>query len=338
MTDNIHQSIEKLTGSEAKSLLFTMMYRLNNIRELKDRKEEMMEELYFLYDEVLRELQNHKPWERNYTTVHIVCGESPAGSLKFGLDHENKVIGFPDMFAEGPIWELHNETGRRYRYEWLLEHLNIEMDYLEEEYVNKMMRTLEEIRAIPEQMPIVLWTAENAHEQTGLRYLIYLLKEKKNPLFLINSTVAYQELFNTDEYQYFYHHTGEVEPGKLNQIYQMKKSSPLTWEERNRFAEEWTILSKSKEVLRKWIKQQIEAVSEDYYDQLIIDAARKWHRKKGKMEFMKAARLIGEVLGQMEGNVSDAFLEYRVRSLIYNRIFEIKGIPKTMRHYSVRLN
>jgi len=49
------------------------------------------------------------------------------------------------------------------------------------------------------------------------------------------------------------------------------------------------------------------------------------------------AKIIGEVLGLLEGSVFDAFLEYRIRELVYNGVLEIKGIPKDMRSYSVRL-
>ncbi len=55
--------------------------------------------------------------EREYEAVHIVCGESPAGSLRVGLGRKNRVIGFPDCFAVGPIWELHKEVGRKHREE-----------------------------------------------------------------------------------------------------------------------------------------------------------------------------------------------------------------------------
>ncbi|MCG3421024.1 DUF3658 domain-containing protein [Oceanobacillus sp. GSFE11] len=52
---------------------------------------------------------------------------------------------------------------------------------------------------------------------------------------------------------------------------------------------------------------------------------------------MKAARLIGEVYGHIDNNVGDPFLEYRVRTLIYGGFFEVKGIPKAMRYYSIKL-
>ena len=35
--------------------------------------------------------------------------ESTAGTLRYGLGHGNKVIGFPDLYSIGPIRELHKE-------------------------------------------------------------------------------------------------------------------------------------------------------------------------------------------------------------------------------------
>ena len=46
---------------------------------------------------------------------------------------------------------------------------------------------------------------------------------------------------------------------------------------------------------------------------------------------MKSASLIGGALAHLNQYVGDLFLEYRVRNLIYNGVFDIKGIPKAMR-------
>lgn len=333
----IHQSIENLTGSEAKSLLANIMYLLNMMKESEENQDEMIEQLYSLYDEIIGVSQNDQSLARVYETVHIVCGESAAGSLRVGLGNENKVIGFPDFFAEGPIWQLHRNSGRRHRYEWLKDHLNIVMDYMEEEYEPRLLKALEEINAISDELPIVLWTAENAAEQTGMRYIVYLLKEKRNDVFLINSTKAYQELFNTDEYKYFCLHTGEVIPEKLKAMDDKKRLYPLTVEERKRYVEEWLLLSETKEVLRIWEKGQINSVSENYFDPFIIETAQQLHAEQGQHDFMLSARIIGEVLGHLDQCKGDAFLEYRLRMLIYSGVFEIKGIPKGMPYYSVKL-
>lgn len=281
--------------------------------------------------------QNNRNIEREYNAVHIVCGESPAGSLRVGLGRENKVIGFPDFFAVGPIKELHEKAGRKRRYEWLRDHLNYPNDFIEKEYEKRFSKTLAEIDAIPDHVPIVIWTAENADEQTGARYFLYLLKEKTNDIFLINTTIAYQELFNTSEYQYFYFHTGEVLPEKLNIVYLKKLTTPLTIEERTGTEKEWSALSSTKGVVRIWKDNKIQAVNEDYFDELIVSTARKLHTKQEERDFIKSGRLIGDVLGHIDNNVGDAYLEYRLRHLINIGVFEINGIPKGMRYYSVKL-
>ena len=61
----------------------------------------------------------------------------------------------------------------------------MEMDYMEEEYEQRITKTLEEIDAIPGNVPIVIWTGENAEEQTAMRYFMYLLREKPNDVLLI---------------------------------------------------------------------------------------------------------------------------------------------------------
>ncbi|MFP7296862.1 DUF1835 domain-containing protein [Neobacillus niacini] len=275
--------------------------------------------------------------QKEYKAVHIVCGESAAGSLKVGLGRENKVIGFPDFFAVGPIWELHKEVGRNLRYEWLRDHLNDQDDFFEKEYTHRFLDTHSEIDAIPDHVPIIIWTGENANEQTGLCYLLYLLKGKTNSIYLFNTTISYQELFNTSEYRYFYYYTGEVNPEKLKVIYQEKLYKPLSVQERNQFEKDWISLSQSKGLVRIWENNKLKTVNEDYFDEMIVTAAHHLHSKQKEKDFLKSARIIGEVLGQLDHNVGDTFLEYRLRSLIYQGIFEIKGIPKGMRYYSVKL-
>lgn len=338
MDEELYQVIQNLSYCEAKSILLQMMIRLKTMKESNDSQEELVENLYFLYDSILGVLKNGIEYsQKEYEAVHIVCGESAAGSLKVALSRENNVIGFPDFFAVGPIWELHKEGGRTSRYEWLRDHLNYQDDFIEKEYKRRFLDTLSEIDAIPDQVPIVIWTGENADEQTGACFLLYLLKEKTNPIYLMNTTIAYQELFNTSEYQYFYFHTGEVIPEKLKVIYQKKRSKPLTFQERLHFENEWLSLSVSKGVVRIWKNNNIKTVNEEYFDEMIVTVAEHLHSKQKEKDFLKSARIIGEVLGHIDYNVGDTFLEYRLRSLIYNGIFEIKGIPKGMRYYSVKL-
>ncbi|WP_404457227.1 DUF1835 domain-containing protein [Oceanobacillus kapialis] len=338
MIKDLKRLIGEMTEEEAKSFLLLTMMQLKTVQESNQSPKQMIEDLHNWQEKIISFAQNkERESDRAYNTVHMVCGPSSAGSLKVGLGDENKVIGFPDYFSFGPIYELHKGVGRERRYEWLRNHLNYGDDYIEEDYERKFSETLKEIDAIPDSIPIVLWTAENADEQTGARYLLYLLKAKKNDVYMINTTLAFQELYNTREYQYFFPRTAWVDPEKLNTIYQKKVSNPLTEEERVQFEQEWLTLLETKEVLRVWENNTIKGKTVDYYDKLILTAARKLHAEQREKDFIKSARLIGQVYGQLDEGIMDTFLEYRVRTLIYNGFFEIKGIPKAMRYYSVKL-
>ncbi|QPA31145.1 DUF1835 domain-containing protein [Thermaerobacillus caldiproteolyticus] len=277
--------------------------------------------------------------------TYIVFGDSAAGGLKvalrdMGLDGES-VIHFSDIFSIGPVWQLHTEAGRKYRVDWLKHYLSQDPYdlFFEEEYESCFQRTLTCIDSIPEQATIMIWSGENAHEQTGLRYVLYLLREKANRIVVINSAQAHREIFNTKEIQYHTWYTGEIGPEKLRVIIEQRKCYHfLPPDERNRLVQEWESLANSDAVLRIWKNEKIESVQEDYYDKRIIKAAKKLHEKFQENDFIKAARLIGEVYGHLNQYVGDQYLEYRLRALIEQGVFKAEGSLEAMRYYSVKLS
>ncbi|MFD1336601.1 DUF1835 domain-containing protein [Oceanobacillus iheyensis] len=275
--------------------------------------------------------------EKDLHTVHIIFGESPAGSLKVGLHrHENKVICFPDFLAIGPIYRLHEESGFNERYEWLISRLNFENNYLEEYFV-RFKTSIKEIHSISNEVPIVVWTAENANEQIGLRFFTYLLGDKPNDVYILNTTLGFHELYDPDDVEYVIRHSGEINSTQFRTIFEEQLGKPLTMEERKQYVNEWMTLSDSKKVLRIWKSSKVKEVEENYFDSFIINSLRNLHNEQNKIDFMKAAKLIGEVYGQLDEPLSDTFIEYRIRELIDQGNFEIKGTPKNMRSYSVKL-
>jgi hypothetical protein len=181
---------------------------------------------------------------------------------------------------------------------WLYENINNEQkDY---EFENKFTNTLLEIEDIPEEVPIYIWIANNASEQTGARFLLHLLREKTNDIFLLNATVPHEE----------YIYISQMPTEKLRIIYKKgKELKSISNEERNQFQKEWQTLSQTKEVLRLWSNNEIKGMPEDYYDPLIIKTIEKLHNQEDSKDFIKTARVIGETMGKMEELISDSFLE-----------------------------
>lgn len=329
--------IKEMPEDDAKSILFLTMLSLKQAKEAGEDLGPTADDLYSRFMNVVEANLNNDYSERiDYEGVHIVCGESTGGSFRVAFGRDYKIIDFPDLFNMGPLWLLHTEEGRKKRYEWLVNHINYENDYFERIYRNKVQEKLQALKSIPEHLPIYLWTGENASEQVGIRYAMYLLKDCINEIYLINSMKAYNELF-CEKDTYATLHTSEIAPEKLKQIFKEKHPEPLTKEDRSVYENEWMELSATKEVLRVWENGKIQSKNVEYFDSVIIDTVAELHRQKSAKEFIKCGRVIGEVYGSIDEPISDSFLEYRIMELAYQGVLEIKGVPKNMRSFSVRL-
>lgn len=274
-------------------------------------------------------------------TVHILFGGAASGSLKvtlkkMGLNKEEKVISFWDIFAVGPIWKLHEECGRQFRFEWVKR--NISDEFCEfPSYTQRFTSTLNELNEMHDGGRITIWTSNSAHEQVGFRFVLYLLKEKNMNISVMNVTEEFERIFCEKEVTYSLLHTGELSPEQFQTLYEYRSGRVLTDQDRRELEKEWIHLSETRETLRIWTDGEIVHVPEDYYDKVMINKAKELHGKQMEREFLKSARVIGEGLGFLDQYVGDLFLEYRLRKLIEAGIFESEGCLRSMRFYCVRL-
>ncbi|UOE95175.1 DUF1835 domain-containing protein [Alkalihalobacillus sp. LMS39] len=345
MIDEVRRIIKHSTEDEVKSLLLQTMLRMDMLEETDEYSErQFVADLKAAYRDFLDGKRNQAKInnKKSYNMVHILFGDSQSGSLKIALkemerEDEERVISFSDMFSIGPIWNLHSKVGQNKRNAWIKNNILVEENDVDE-YEHNFNETISMINGIPSHIPIMIWVGENAHEQTALRFVLYLIKHKINEIFLIDTTKQYKKLFDVLDIDCYPLHTGEIAPEKLRLIYETSRNiAPLSQEHRKKMEAEWQALSSTKEVLRVWEKNEINSVHESYYDDYIIQKADKLQKERNNNEFMKSARLIGEVIGHLCQYIGDEYLEYRVRHLIMNGVFEIEGVPKAMRFYSVRL-
>ncbi|MFT8319965.1 MAG: DUF1835 domain-containing protein [Bacillus sp. (in: firmicutes)] len=344
--EELKELIKKGTSEEeAKSLLFILFIRIKMLEEKEYPEEKFIKGCKDIYLDFLRykSTQLKDENKKDFNKVHIVFGDSPAGSLKMALREmdlaeKEQIIRLSDLFSVGSIYQLHKKSGMIEKGEWMEEHLNYEEEI--DIYNSYYKRTIRKIKDIPSDRPIVIWTADNSHEQTALRFILYLLKDIRNNIYIINTTSSFQKHIPLSAgTECMIRHTGEISPDQLKVIYtKNKKELPITLEERKKLVQEWELLSQSKEVLRIWDNGQIRSVPEDYYDSYILCTVKKLHKKKGNRGFIKAARVIGEVIGYLDQYIGDQYIEYRLRQLIINGDLMIQGVPRAMRYYSVKLS
>lgn len=344
MISELKELIKQSSEEERQSLLLQILYRIQMLEETTYSEIQFAKDMKQMYQDFLVYKSTQTiAHEKNNQAIHILFGDSPSGSLKaalkdMALQNSERIINFSDLFSIGPIWKLHEEVGVANRHEWLKDHINVDEEYIDN-YSFAVNRTVQSLIAIPSHVPIIIWAGTNAHEQTALRFVLYVLREKENPIILIDATTDYQQLFHIPEIDYFPLHTGEITPEKLGAIYEYNRNAtPLSKMERIKFEEEWETLSAKQEVLRTWKNQEIHNVAEDHYDDYIIHTARNLHHEQENKDFIKSARLIGHVIGHLKQYIGDSYVEYRVRQLILNGVFDLKGIPKAMRFYSIKLH
>ena len=336
--------INHLEDTELKSLFLQFFLRMQTVEERKGYTEQQ----FFLdikktYNELLAYKKNQASVEQTqFHTTHIVFGDSSAGSLKIALKEldfiqQENILNFSDLFSIGPILNLHDAQGINKRYEWLRTHISMD-DELLFTYEKSFQQTLLKIKQIPSHHRVVIWAGENAHEQTALRLVLYVLKENTNDIVMMNINDAYKINFERPGIDFTPRHMSELSSKQLKQMYENKKNGhTLTQTERKAFEQQWEQLCKEKEVLRIWENNKIMSVPENYYDEYIIDTVRNFHQKKKHNDFIKSARIIGEVIGHLNQYVGDQFIEYRVIRLIMNGVLDMEGVPTSMRYYSIKI-
>lgn len=336
MTDKLSKVIDNMPEDEAKSLLHHILLQFELIENNID------EETIKMLAEIPKQLIESQKPKLNITDskhVHIAFGDSPAGCLKHMLSQadlrQEHVISFSDAFSIGPIHQLELQSGQAARQQWLSRNLNSYDLYFEEEYLPRFLETMEQLQSIPKDIPITIWKADNAHEHIGLYFTLAQLKEQNN-IRVINTSEAHKELFSKD---YSIRATGELPPEKLAVIREKYGKGPLlTKNARKELEKEWETFSETTDVLRIWKDNKVLSVQEDYLDSFMIECATKLELEKTEDTFYKSARLVGEVLGNGEQYIGDDFIEYRLRTLIQQGVFEMEGTLKSMRYYSVKLN
>ncbi|MFB6499451.1 DUF1835 domain-containing protein [Bacillus haynesii] len=263
--------------------------------------------------------------------VHIAFGESARGSINMmlkqsGETQEKSLIVLPELFSIGPLQKLEVKEGRGNRYQWLKTHLNDRFHELGERY-SRFEEAVSALSGIPEQASVFIWTGDHAHEQTGLRFVHHILRQMNLAVFHLNTSKHIPHTWSS----------GELNDEEMRFIYEERDQVPLTDAERRSLAEKWTALSQQTSVLRVWDDGRIKSVKEDFYDSFIIGKLAQLQKNLAASTFINCPRLIGEVIGHLEENIGDEYIEYRILELIRKGIFEMEGVPKGMRYFSVRL-
>ncbi|MBY0222646.1 DUF1835 domain-containing protein [Sporosarcina aquimarina] len=334
----LKQAISKLDEQEAKALLHVLLVRS------EQHEENELSEILQSVKESLRRLSKNDGKIEGLETVHIVFGDSTGGSLKASFRETSyelteEIIVLSDNFSVGPIESLHTRKGLESRFQWFKENYHPFFDDFKQ-YKAGMVKAVEKIKAITPDQQVVIWTGENAAEQTGLRIVLYLLDKKPNKVLELNTFKAFHEnfMYSQLEEELFPRTSGELTPERLLLFYEQFELRPMRLAKRHALCDEGKNLLRMESLLRTWEHGELWHSNVDRDDDIIIRCAKYLHKEQSTYNFMKSARLIGEVIGHMQQYTGDEWIEFRLRALISKEVFVYRGDLQAMRLYEVKLN
>ncbi|WP_318614539.1 DUF1835 domain-containing protein [Sporosarcina sp. YIM B06819] len=341
--NQLKQAIFKLSEPEAKSLLFQLFLQAET-----NETAQFVTELR----EVKHSLMNTAP-TGHAQTVHIVFGDSTAGSLRIAFHdtvykETEQVLVLPDILSVGPVKGLHTKEGLQARFHWLKDRFQDAINK-RDAYMHGMTEAFERLKAIPSYQDIVIWTGNNAHEQAGLRLVLALLKDKWNTIYILNTFAAFHEIhiYPALEEENYPKTSRELSSDELLHFYEQCDMRPLRQAKREMLCKEgWNMLleegrstvSNEPYLIRTWKNNELwHNTNIDCDDDFIIACAKRMHAEEETSDFIKAARVVGEVCGHMEQYRGIEWIEYRLRCLIEQGIFDYEGDLKAMRFYQVKV-
>lgn len=264
--------------------------------------------------------------------VHIAFDESTAGSLRIMLRSKpgEMVVTLSDNLMVGPLVK-DQDFSRSFaaRNDWFQERYSAShTDEIRLVLIESAMNWLTWPKQLME-WPCVIWAGNAASEQLGLRRLLSLIPDHPN-VMLVNATSIHEQDPNIT-----YRGTFELDSDKLRTALDFTENASMTPKDQAAYRADWERLMKEDGVLRVPQGDVLHTVPESYFDEEILKAAYRIEARNGF--YKKSARIVGEVIGHGELAVSDSFIEYRVRYLIWQGVFNYTGELDAMRHYSISL-
>ncbi len=265
--------------------------------------------------------------------IHIVFNEADVKVLTeaIGMDESlaGEVIQIKDDYAVGPLDNVYVGEGMLARREWWREVLaggdydgRVDSGEVDDpktvaELVGTMRRNADEITWI--------WAAQNKHDVSGYYWLLHFMKEFQGRVFILYLNNL--PFFN-DKGQIFYPNWLSEIPAK--EFLKAKKlAREITLSEFEVDPDEWTRLCNENRGVRL-LDGGKKLVQEDYdfYDAEL--------KKQVTADWQKASRVIHHFLSKAKHTTGDAYLLWRLKTMIAQDMFDVQGKIGNMKDFEIK--
>ena len=265
--------------------------------------------------------------------IHIVFNEADVDVLKKAIELDESlqgdVVQVKDDYAVGPLGGIYTAEGIEARKQWWRDVL-AGGDYagkVDEGSVddNKLVTDLiEQLKNDPAEL-IWIWAAQNKHDVSGYYWLMSQLKDyqaRVHILYLNNLP------FINEKGLIFYPEWLHAIPPK--EFLKAKKlARPITLSEFEVDPDEWTKLQQEDKGVRL-LEGGKKLVQQDYsyYDDDL--------KKYITGDWQKASKIIHQFLSKNKQTTGDAYILWRLKTLLAAAEFDVQGEVKNMKDFEVK--
>jgi hypothetical protein len=257
--------------------------------------------------------------------IHIVFGRIGRRTLIDSdiIDlNKSQIISLNDILNIGPACDMHTSEDIKKREDWL-------HGIFGDTSYPPVKQDLKSIETIVENADnideIFIWTGYYASEIISTARLIYHLSKLDKPIFIANyPNTPVKSIYGDIIYPKALVQTAIFQVKDIFEQFELIDKSELT---------EWINLWEKVKLKngQLWIrdnKGQITVEKTDYFDSFLLSNCDE--------NFQKATRVIGETLADIDFNVSDSYLNWRLKQLALNRKIETQGRLIEIRDYEVK--
>lgn len=266
--------------------------------------------------------------------IHIVFNEADIDVLNqaIALDEtlQGEVLLIRDDYAVGPIQDIYKGEGRETRLNWWKEILaggdyEGKADAGEVDDYKTVAELVGTLRRNPEEI-VWIWAAQNKHDVSGYYWLLHFVKEFQGRIFILYLNNL---PFLNEKGQLFYPTWLSTIPPK-EYLKAKKLARPITLSEFEVDPDEWLKLAgENKGVRILEGGKKLTQYDYDFYDGDL--------RKFITADWQKASKIIHQFLSKNKQTTGDAYLLWRLKTMIASGGFDTQGELKNMKDFEIKL-
>lgn len=265
--------------------------------------------------------------------IHVVFEEANIEALRksFELDPalEGEIISIKDDYAVGPLADIFSPEGIENRHQWWRDALKdghyhgiaddgpVDDNKEVAELKVKLTENAEEV--------VWIWAAQNKHDVSGYYWLMSQLKDYQGRIFLLylNNLPFINEKGNI----FYPTSLFQIQPREF--VKAKKLARPITLSEFEIDPDEWAKLCREDKGVRllEGGKKLVQK-GYDYYDNELLNFIGK--------DWIKASKLFQQYFGKVKETTGDAYLLWRLKTLIDDGKVEMQGNFLSMKEFEVR--